>query len=196
MTDRYFSIVFDMQKLSNDKKKAIVAQAQQAFIDGKAISAGWQTNWGMKMSKQTLIDELTEELNQAKSTYQECNSNLSKRIFETKIRAYSHALDLSNYHIHDKKEVVDINHIEKQIMNVINDFVEFVKPSREVNAFVFGMLKQKIILALQEYNLNGGWISVVDDDLPTIENKEDYLVYSTSTKVYEKVDAKKTENYD
>lgn len=37
----YFSIVFDMQKLSDDEKKAIFSQAQQAFIDGKAISAGW-----------------------------------------------------------------------------------------------------------------------------------------------------------
>lgn len=39
-------------------------------------------------------------------------------------------------------------------------------------------------------SLNNGWISV-DDDLPRIESKEDYLVYSTYTKVYEKVDAKK-----
>lgn len=104
------------------------------------------------MSKQTLIDELTKEVNQAKSTYQECTSNLSKRIFETKIRAYSHALDLANYHIHGEKEVIDINHIESAIMNVINDFTAFIKPSREANAFVFDMLKQKICFALQEYN--------------------------------------------
>lgn len=39
-------------------------------------------------------------------------------------------------------------------------------------------------------SLNNGWISV-DDDLPKIESKDDYLVYSTLTKVYEKVDAKK-----
>lgn len=120
------------------------------------------------MSKQTLIDELTKEVSQAKSTYQECTSNLSKRIFETKIRAYSHALDLANYHIRDGKESVDINHIESAIMNVINDFTVFIKPSHEANAFVFDMLKQKICFALQEYNLNGGWISV-DDGLPEPE---------------------------
>lgn len=120
------------------------------------------------MSKQTLIDELTKEVNQAKSTYQECDDDLSKRIFETKIRAYSHALDLAKYHIHDGKEVIDINHIESVVMNVINDFTTFIKPSREANAFVFDMLKKSIRLALQEYNLNGGWISV-DDMLPEPE---------------------------
>lgn len=126
------------------------------------------------MSKQTLIDELTKEVNQAKSTYQECDDDLSKRIFETKIRAYSHALDLANYHIHDDGEKVDINHIESVVMNVINDFTEFVKPNREANAFVFDMLKKSIRLALQEYNLNGGWISV-DDMLPKPEQEINYL---------------------
>lgn len=56
------------------------------------------------MSKQTLIDELTKEVNSSKATYQECDDDLSKRIFETKIRAYSHALDLANYHIHGEKD--------------------------------------------------------------------------------------------
>ncbi|MDO4897600.1 MAG: hypothetical protein Q3971_09590 [Moraxella sp.] len=117
------------------------------------------------MSKQTLIDGLIKEVNQAKSAYQECDDDLSKRIFETKIRAYSHAIDLVKYHIHDEKEIIDINHIEKQIMNVVDDFVVFVKPSREANAFVFDMLKQNIIIALQEHNLNRGWIDV-NDELP------------------------------
>lgn len=31
MNDRYFSIVFGMQKLSDDEKKAIFSQAQQAL---------------------------------------------------------------------------------------------------------------------------------------------------------------------
>lgn len=43
---------------------------------------------------------------------------------------------------------------------------------------------------LRNHQKNGGWISV-DDDLPTLESKENYLVYSTFTEVYEKVDAKK-----
>lgn len=40
-----------------------------------------------------------------------------------------------------------------------------------------------------ENNLNNGWISV--DELPDDESKDDYLVYSIHTKVYEKVDIEK-----
>lgn len=41
MTDRYFSIVFDTQKMTEKEKQAIFKQAQIAFQDGKAFTAGW-----------------------------------------------------------------------------------------------------------------------------------------------------------
>lgn len=37
---------------------------------------------------------------------------------------------------------------------------------------------------------DNGWISI-DDGLPDDDNKDDYLVYSIHTKIYEKVDIKK-----
>lgn len=58
----------------------------------------------------------------------------------------------------------------------------------DLNPYVYDTINKAI--AFYESQKNGGWVSI-DDDLPTIESKEDYLVYSTSTKVYEKVDAKK-----
>lgn len=129
------------------------------------------------MSKKTLVAELLQEVQQAKSMYQELvgddDNDLSKCLFDTKIRAYSHALDLVEYHIHDEKDVLDINQIEKQIIDTVNDFLDCVKPSREANAFVYDILKQKIILALKDYNHNG-WISV-NDELPT--NDDYILVY-------------------
>lgn len=129
------------------------------------------------MSKQTLISELTKEVQQAKSMYQELvgddDNDLTRCLFETKIRAYSHALDLVEYHIHDEKDVLDINQIEKQIIDTVNDFLSCVKPSREANAFVYDVLKQKITLALKDYNRNSGWISV-NDELPYC-----HIVFST-----------------
>lgn len=44
MTDRYFSIVFDMTKLSDDEQRAVIAEASSAFRSQKAVCAGWESD--------------------------------------------------------------------------------------------------------------------------------------------------------
>ena len=40
---KYFSITYDMSKLSDDEQKAVIAEASSLFQSGKAVSAGWES---------------------------------------------------------------------------------------------------------------------------------------------------------
>ncbi|WP_115004609.1 hypothetical protein [Moraxella lacunata] len=49
---KYFSITYDMSKLSDDEQKAVIAEASSLFRSQKAVCAGWEndgvTNNGWK----------------------------------------------------------------------------------------------------------------------------------------------------
>ncbi|OPH36756.1 DUF551 domain-containing protein [Moraxella lacunata] len=40
---KYFSITYDMSKLSDDEQKAVIAEASSLFARQKAVCAGWES---------------------------------------------------------------------------------------------------------------------------------------------------------
>lgn len=40
---KYFSITYDMSKLSDEEQKAVIADASSLFQSGKAVAAGWES---------------------------------------------------------------------------------------------------------------------------------------------------------
>lgn len=45
-THQYFTITYDISKLSDDEREQLFANAQSLFQSGKAISAGWADEGG------------------------------------------------------------------------------------------------------------------------------------------------------
>ena len=41
---KYFSITYDMSKLSDDEQKAVIAEASSLFARQKAVCAGWEND--------------------------------------------------------------------------------------------------------------------------------------------------------
>lgn len=41
---KYFSITYDMSKLSDDEQKAVIAEASSFFRSQKAVCAGWESS--------------------------------------------------------------------------------------------------------------------------------------------------------
>ncbi|STY93185.1 DUF551 domain-containing protein [Moraxella bovis] len=41
---KYFSITYDMSKLSDDEQKAVIAEASSLFRSQKAVCAGWEND--------------------------------------------------------------------------------------------------------------------------------------------------------
>lgn len=58
---KYFSITYDMSKLSDDEQKAVIAEASSLFSSQKAVCAGWESGDIVNNGWISVDDELPKQ---------------------------------------------------------------------------------------------------------------------------------------
>lgn len=116
MNDRYFSIVFDMTKLSDDEQRAIFAQAQKGWADKTVVTAGWEFD--------KPDNELKNQDNNLENIFFDLETRLIAKANQCKENLQTCTFENSDEMEFEKGAIYGLNKAVDIVQKVYNDVLE------------------------------------------------------------------------